>query len=47
MGLAATAVKVLANNNSTHENMKQKNIAIPIPAVMVGINILKKNLQKE
>jgi uncharacterized membrane protein len=47
IGLAATAVKVLANNNSTHENMKQKNIAIPIPAVIVGINILKKNLQKE
>ena len=31
----------------THENIKQKNIVIPMPAVIVGINILKKNLQNE
>ena len=44
IGLAATAVSVFANNNSTKENMKQKNV-IPIPTVIVGINILKKNLK--
>ena len=39
MGFAATAVNVFANNNSTHENIKQKNIVIPIHEVIVGMNI--------
>jgi hypothetical protein len=47
IGLAIVAVRVLASNNSTQENIKQKNIVIPMPAAMVGINILKKNLPKE
>ena len=47
IGLASVAVKVLANKSSTQENMKQKHIVIPIPAAIVGTNILKKNLPKE
>jgi hypothetical protein len=47
IGLAIVAVRVFANSNSTQENIKQKNIVIPIPAAIVGINILKKNLVKE
>ena len=47
IGFAAVAVNVLANKSSTHENIKQKNIVIPIPAAIVGTNILKKNLPKE
>ena len=47
IGLAIVAVRVFANNNSTQENIKQKNIVIPIPAAIVGIKILKKNLPKE
>ena len=47
IGLAATAVSVFANNNSTHENIKQRNIVTPIPATIVGTKIFIKNLQKE
>ena len=47
MGFASTAVRVLASSNSTHENMKQKNAATPIPAVMFGRKILKKKAGKE
>ena len=47
IGFAATAVSVFAYSSSTHENMKQKNIVIPIPATIVGMKILIKNLQKE
>ena len=47
IGLASTDVRVLANNSSTHEYMKQKNIATPIPAAMVGINIRMKNRENE
>ena len=47
IGFAIVAVSVLANNNSTQENIKQKNMVIPIPAAIVGMNILKKNLPKE
>jgi hypothetical protein len=32
IGLAATAVRVLASSSSTQENMKQKNAATPMPA---------------
>jgi hypothetical protein len=34
IGLASTEVKVLASSNSTHENMKQKKAATPIPVVI-------------
>ena len=47
IGFAATAVNVFANNNSTQENIKQKNMVIPIPATIVGMKIFIKNLQKE
>ena len=46
IGLASVAVKVFANKSSTQENMKQKNIVIPIPAAIVGTNILKKNIEE-
>mgnify|MGYP000682897477 CR=1 FL=1 len=36
IGLASTAVSVLASNISTHENMKQKKAATPIPAAAPG-----------
>ena len=44
--LASTEVNVLASSNSTHENMKQKKAATPMPAAMVGRKILPKNFQK-
>ena len=47
MGLAATDVRVLASNNSTHENMKQKNAVTPIPDAIMGENIFTKNLGNE
>ena len=46
IGFASTEVNVFASNNSTHENIKQKNAATPIPAAIVGRKILIKNLQK-
>ena len=46
IGLAATAVKVFASNNSTHENIKQKNAATPPPALILGRNILTKKFGK-
>ena len=42
IGLAATAVSVFASKSSTHENMKQKNAATPIPAPIVGTKIFTK-----
>ena len=47
ISIQTIAESVLTRNNSTPENMKQKNIVIPIPAAIVGIKILKKNLPKE
>ena len=47
MGLAFTDVSVLARRSSTQEYIKQKNIATPIPAAIVGIKILIKNRQNE
>ena len=46
IGLASTLVKVLASNNSTQLNMKQKNAATPTPALMSGKNMRTKNLGK-
>ena len=42
IGFAATAVKVFANSSSTHENMKQKKAATPIPEAIVGMKIYTK-----
>ena len=39
IGFAIVAVSVLANNSSTQENIKQKNIVIPIPTIAAGIGI--------
>ena len=47
IGLASTAVSVLASSISTHENMKQKKAVTPTPDRMVGRKILKKNRGKE
>ena len=47
IGLATTAVRVLASSSSTHENMKQKKAATPIPAAMVGRKILMKKRGNE
>ena len=47
IGLASTAVSVLAKSNSTQENIKQKKAVIPMPALILGIKILKKNFGKE
>ena len=47
IGFAATAVSVLANKSSTHENIKQKKAATPTPALIVGKKIEMKNLGKE
>src|SRR6266436_1915112 len=45
IGLASTAVSVLARSSSTQENMKQKNAATPTPAAMVGMKMRMKNRQ--
>ena len=47
MGLAATEVSVLASSSSTHENMKVKNAATPMPAMMAGMKMRMKKRQKE
>ena len=47
IGLASTAVRVLASRSSTQENMKQKKAATPIPEEMLGMKILKKKRGKE
>ena len=47
IGLAATAVSVLASSSSTQENMKQKKAATPMPAAMVGMKMRTKNRGKE
>lgn len=47
IGLASTEVSVRASSNSTHENMKQKNAATPMPLAISGIRILTKNFGNE
>ena len=47
IGLALTDVSVRASSNSTHENMKQKNAATPIPLAISGTRILTKNFGNE
>ena len=47
IGLALVVVKVLAIKSSTHENMKQKNAATPIPEAISGMKIRTKKLGKE
>ena len=39
IGLASTLVSVRLSSNSTHENMKQKNAATPIPLAISGVKI--------
>ena len=46
MGLALTAVNVLAKSNSTQLNMKQKNAVTPIPALIRGTKMVTKNRVK-
>lgn len=47
IGFASVTVSVLAINNSTQENIKQKKAAIPIPGLINGMNKVTKNLGKE
>ena len=42
IGFASTEVNVFASSNSTHENIKQKKAATPIPAAIEGRNIFMK-----
>jgi len=44
--LASTDVNVRLKSNSTHENMKQKKAATPMPEAISGINIFLKNVKK-
>ena len=46
MDLALTEVSVRDNSSSTHENMKQKNAATPIPLAISGMKIRTKNRPK-
>ena len=46
MGLALTVVSVRASSSSTHENMKQKNAATPMPEAISGMKIFTKNRGK-
>ena len=47
MGFAATEVRFLASSISTHENMKQKKAATPMPAEIVGRKMRMKKDGKE
>ena len=47
IGLALTVVRVRASRSSTHENMKQKNAATPIPLAINGTRIYKKKRENE
>src|SRR6185369_498317 len=47
IGLAFTDVKVRASSSSTHENMKQKNAATPMPLAINGRKIRTKNRGNE
>ena len=42
MGFASTAVSVRARSSSTHENMKQKKAATPMPLPISGMKIFTK-----
>ena len=47
MGLASTVVSVRDSSSSTHENMKQKKAATPMPDEISGIKIFTKKRPKE
>ena len=47
IGLALTVVSVRASSSSTHENMKQKNAATPMPLAISGMKIFTKKRAKE
>ena len=47
MGLASTEVSVRLSSSSTHENMKQKKAATPMPLAIRGVKIFTKNAGKE
>ena len=47
MGLASVVVKVRAMRSSTHENMKQKKAATPMPLAISGAKIFTKKRGKE
>ena len=47
IGLASTVVSVRDSKSSTHENMKQKKAATPMPDAISGMKILTKNLGNE
>ena len=42
IGLASTEVSVRDSSSSTHENMKQKNAATPMPLEISGMKIRTK-----
>ena len=44
--IAMLLVSVRAIKSSTHENMKQKNAATPMPLAIRGVKILKKKRKK-
>ena len=47
IGRASTEVSVFASSSSTHENMKQKKAATPMPPAISGMKILKKKRWNE
>ena len=47
IGLASTEVSVLASSSSTHENMKQKKAATPMPLAIGGMKMRTKKRGKE
>ena len=46
IGLALTEVSVRESKSSTHENIKQKKAATPIPLAISGIKMRTKNRPK-
>ena len=47
IGLALTEVSVRASSSSTHENMKQKKAATPMPLAISGMKIFTKKRGNE
>ena len=47
IGFASVVVNVRAIRSSTHENMKLKKHATPMPEAMSGMKIFTKNFGKE
>ena len=47
MGFASTEVSVRDSSNSTHENMKQKKAATPMPLAIRGVKMRIKKRGKE